>query len=387
MNFAEPAGCAEVRAAARAFVDEFVTVDVLERERATGNGVDPLLHKLMGERGWIASQWPRDEGGCGFDAHQAATLRLELGRAGVPLIGQFTTMIPANAIRAFGAPSLKRDVLPGIAQGDRLICLGYTEPESGSDVASARTRATRDGDDWVITGQKVFTTYAHMADDCFLLTRTNPEAPKHRGLTMFLVPLDSEGIDIRPVHTVGGERTNIVYYDNVVVPDARRIGDVDGGWGVLRYALTLEHVGGLSPEAARLWDRALAWAQQPAADGSRPIDRVDVRRTMARIAARNEVARLLGNRVSYLMATGKSVGPAGPMANLYGPESYLQGANELIDLVGPSGLLEGEDGLGGGEILHLFRASVGATIYGGTSEVMRGLIAETALGLPRAGRH
>ena len=141
------------------------------------------------------------------------------------------------------------------------MSLGYSEPDSGSDVASIKTRAIRDGDEWVINGQKMFTTLAHEANYVFLLARTNPDVPKHKGLTMFLVPLDSPGIEIQPVHTVGGERTNATFYNDVRVSDHFRIGEVDGGWDVMTVALTFERGGfGLS-EADRVWEQAVAWAK------------------------------------------------------------------------------------------------------------------------------
>jgi alkylation response protein AidB-like acyl-CoA dehydrogenase len=152
------------------------------------------------------------EGGAGLDPLEAAVLSSALRQAGVPTTGHGTTMLPANAIRALGSGDLKRRILPGVAAGEILISLGYTEPGGGSDVFACATMAERDGDTWIVNGQKVFTTFAHLADYCFLLTRSVPGSAGPRGLTMLLVPLDSPGVDIQAVRTIGHERTNIVYY-------------------------------------------------------------------------------------------------------------------------------------------------------------------------------
>src|SRR5262249_47712119 len=152
--------------------------------------------------------------------------------------------VGATLIR-HASDELKREVLPRILAGEAVFSLGYTEPGSGSDVAAAKTRAARDGDHWVIDGQKMVTSGAHLAQYGFLLARTDPSAAKHKGLTMFLVPLDTAGVEIQPVHTLSGERTNVTYYNGVRIPDRYRVGGVNGGWAVIGYALEIEHGTGL----------------------------------------------------------------------------------------------------------------------------------------------
>jgi alkylation response protein AidB-like acyl-CoA dehydrogenase len=174
MDFTEPANWARIRREAEEFVAAHVTRDVIENERRTGDGVDRALTRKLGERGWIASGWPVAEGGAGLDPFEAAALWGALRKGGVPTAGPGTTMLPANAIRATGSAELKARVLPGVAAGEVLICLGYTEPAGGSDVFACATRSQRDGDEWIVNGQKIFTTFAHMADYCFLLTRSQP---------------------------------------------------------------------------------------------------------------------------------------------------------------------------------------------------------------------
>ncbi len=226
------------------------------------------------------------------------------------------------------------------------MSLGYSEPDSGSDVASIKTTAVRDGDEWVINGQKMFTTLAHVANYVFLLARTNHDVPKHKGLTMFLVPLDSPGIEIHPVHTVGGERTNATFYTDVRVSDHYRIGEVDGGWDVMTVALTFERGGfGLS-EADRVWEQAVEWAKETRRpDGTRVIDDPYVRERLAAMRTNNEVAKLLAYRTSFVAATGGLPGVEGSMHKLFYAESMNADAAELVDMLGAEGVLQrGEDG-------------------------------------------
>src|ERR1700733_4462675 len=234
MDFSEPASWARIRHDAEEFVAEHVTREVIENERRTGDGAHRELTRKLGERGWIAPAWPVEEGGAGLDQFETAVLLDALRRGGVPTIGPGTTMLPANAIRSTGSAELKSRILPGVAAGETLICLGYTEPAGGSDVFACKTRSVRDGDEWVVNGQKIFTTFAHRADYCFLLTRSDPASSGPRGLTMFLVPMDTPGIEIQALHTMGYERTNIVFYSDVRVSDELRVGEPEQGLHVIR---------------------------------------------------------------------------------------------------------------------------------------------------------
>src|SRR6202790_4498229 len=174
MDFTEPANRARIPREAEEFFAEHVTRAVIENERRTGDGVGRALTRELGERGWIASGCPIAEGGAGLDPFEAAALWNALRKGGVPTAGPGTTMLPANAIRATGSAELKARILPGVAAGETLICLGYTEPAGGSDVFACATRSQREGDEWIVNGQKIFTTFAHLADYCFLLTRSAP---------------------------------------------------------------------------------------------------------------------------------------------------------------------------------------------------------------------
>ena len=161
MDFTEPANWGRIRDAAEDFVARNVTRAVIENERRTGDGVDRALTRKLGERGWVAPTWPVEEGGAGLDQFEAAVLLDTLRKGGVPTIGPGTTMLPANAINATGSEDLKGRILPGVTAGETLICLGYTEPAGGSDVFACATRSERDGEEWIVNGQKIFTTFAH----------------------------------------------------------------------------------------------------------------------------------------------------------------------------------------------------------------------------------
>src|SRR5690349_3884959 len=194
----------------------------------------------MGAAGYLAREWkPESEGG--FDRVRRRIWELEKRRAHVPWVTSGTTAMIARSVEKFGSPELKAEVMPRVFSGHVRLCLGYTEPEGGSDVATCKTRAVRDGDGWIINGSKMFTSNAQNAAYVFLVTNTDPEAPKHQSLTMFLVPLHLPGVEIQALRTVDGDRTNITYYSDVRLDDRYRIGEVNGGWTVLREALNDEH--------------------------------------------------------------------------------------------------------------------------------------------------
>ena len=265
--------------------------------------------------------------------------------------------------------------------------LGFTEPESGSDVAAAQTRAVRDGDEWVINGQKMFTTNAQEADYVFMLTRTNPDLPKHQGLTTFLVPLRQPGVEIQPVHTLSGERTNLTFYSDVRVDDSLRIGDVDGGWDVMKVSLTLERAGDQGGESIRMLRAMEEWVREAVDEDGRP--RVGDRSVLARLgraAAENEVTTLLCRRTAWVNESGRLPGVEGSMSKLFASEALTRQSADFVDLLGRDGIRSQGDpsALAGGAADYSFRFALGTTTYGGTSEVQRNIIAQRGLGLPRS---
>jgi alkylation response protein AidB-like acyl-CoA dehydrogenase len=238
----------------------------------------------------------------------------------------------------------------------------------------------------VINGEKMFTTHAQVADFVFLLTRTDPAGRKRRNLTMFLVPMDTPGVSVSEVKTLGGERTNITVYSDVRVPDSARVGEVDGAWAVLSSALMFERASTWAPALDRLVDAALEATSEALPDGGRRFADPSQRGRIARVAADAEASRLLALRAGWVAAQGGATMSEGPMAKLFSTEAYTRHAADLLDLVGPDGLRSSNDEVprGAGVIEHAFRHSQVTTIYGGTSEIQRSIIAERGLGLPRS---
>lgn len=384
LDFSPPPDAEQVRAEMAAFLDEHLTEDVLERVDDTGTVHDWGLHRALAEAGWLGAGWPEDVGGQGRDAFGLAAVQDELRRRGAPLDGWGTTELVAHVVDEAGTEEQKTKVIGPFLRGELLIALGYSEPEAGSDVASVATRAVRDEatGDWLITGQKMFTTLAHEAHLVFLLARTNKVVPKHRGLTLFLVPMDTDGVEVQPVPTLGGERTNVTFYDEVRVPDSARVGEVDGGWDVMKVALAHERNPAMLSELVRLLERMERWATV----GARPIDDDLVAERLGRVAMEVEVGRVLADRMTWVMASGGLPISEGSLAKLYTSETFQASAADLLDLLGVDGLRDRHDPKAplDGWVEHAHRHSQVSTIYAGTSEIQRSIIAERHLGLPRS---
>lgn len=359
----------------RAFVNKHVTEDVLRRQREFGENFDEQVHLALGEAGYLESDWKSEAEG-GFSPVRRRIFHLEIARAHTPWYHWGTTSVVARLVQQFGAPELSARVLPGVLSGEIRLCLGYTEPEGGSDVATCKTRAARDGDGWVINGSKMFTSNAQNSEYVFLLTNTDPQGPKHKNLTMFLVPLNTPGIEIQPLRTLDGDRTNIVYYSDVRVADSHRIGEVNGGWTVMRAALDSEH-GMVDPE-----DHGLQYVAAMGAHGDLMAEVVD---TVAGIVARSDDASVkyrLGRSVARMEAALSTPGMFGRVAIA---QIMREIAPDLMDILGAaSALPAGAEGAASdGAAEHLYRLSLPLGIYGGTLEVFRNMIAQHALKLGR----
>jgi alkylation response protein AidB-like acyl-CoA dehydrogenase len=370
----------------RSFIVEHMSEELEERMYRTGDSHDDAFTAGVSERGWFYAGWPEEWGGSGQDPLEYLAMREELQRLDAPTYSIGTTLLVAKAILHTGTDEQKREVLPKALSGEIVIVLGFSEPEAGSDVANAQTRAVRDGDEWVINGSKMFTTNAHIGDYVFLLTRTNPDVPKHKGLTTFLVPLDQPGVEVQAVYTLSGERTNITYYNDARVEDRWRVGEVDGGWRVMMASLQEEHSGAFAARIARLLDEAEAWAGETTGVDGRPrIEDPDVRERLARCATEAEVSLLLQRRTAWMVKEGIAAEAEGPMAKLFSSEAMERSAQDLCEMVGPDALRSYFDPTAprGGRIEHAQRFSLGTTIYAGTSEIQRNIIASRGLGLPR----
>jgi alkylation response protein AidB-like acyl-CoA dehydrogenase len=282
----------EVRDLIRDFLQrEFSEADRLRVQR-DGSGHDWELYRKLAAEGWVSAGWPKELGGGGRSPLEILALYWELCKAGFPWFGLLNNGFIGHTLLALGTEHHKHEFVPRIAGGEILVALGYSEPGSGSDVAAARTTATREGDDWIIDGQKMWTTTGHVADYIFTLTRTRQEERPHRGLTIFLIDTRAEGVEIQPVRTMGGERSNAVYLSGVRVPDSTRVGEVDQGWRVVRFALGLEQAMGFADLQEAFLETAGAWALQTNDSGERPFDDPRVREQLGQTAIHAEVARL-----------------------------------------------------------------------------------------------
>jgi alkylation response protein AidB-like acyl-CoA dehydrogenase len=269
-------------------------------------------------------------------------------------------------------------VLPRMASGEVTAALGYTEPSGGSDVFAAKTRAVRDGDDWIINGQKMFTSGAEWASYVFLLTRTDPDLPKHKGLTMFLVPLDAPGVEIHPVYTFMDERTNGTFYTDVRIPDRYRVGEVNGGAKVMSSALSQEQSGGY-------YHKHIRHMAEAAADWARGNGKIEDSHTLARLArahADANIAEALSAKVLGMSLAGVPDQAFGPASKVFSTEAFIVDSADLLDLAAPQSLIRGREGLGMVEMGY--RHSTATSVYGGASEVLRSMVAERRLGLPRS---
>ncbi len=390
MDFEHSEEVAEFAAGVRDFLAENLTDDMRRTMHRTGTIHDWDLHRQMAGNGWMAAATPGSK--ASRDTREMAAFFRELELADAPYHGLSITMIIIGVIDALGSPELKRRVLPQLLSGETIAALGYSEPDSGSDVAAARTRAEPVDPDhtaWRINGQKMWTTLAQESGHCLLLTRTDTDKPKHLGLTMFVVPLDSPGITIQPIYTIAGERTNVVFYDDVEVSDECRIGEVNGGWQVMSLALSFERgvMGGTAMIEPLVRD-AIAWAQVPAPDGERPADDPAVLEAIARARIDAEVASLLTLRTAEIGAGGASPSLAGNMSKLFASSAYQRAAAALQEIAGVTGMLQVEAQgqlapAADGEIERTVRHAAVTTIQGGTTEIARNHVAQYGLGLPK----
>src|SRR4051812_37176076 len=276
----------------------------------------------MGGDGWLGVGWPKEYGGQGRSTVEQFILFDEVQRAGAPF--PFVTVNTVGpTIMTFGNEEQKQRFLPGILAGEINFAIGYTEPEAGTDLASLRTRAVRDGDEYVINGNKIFTSGANQADYVWLACRTDPDAPKHKGISMIVVPTSTPGFSCTPIMTVGDVATTATYYEDVRVPVTNRIGEENAGWRMITTQLNHERVGlaALGGLAHRLWDEVEAWTRQNGSpDGGRMIDQPWVQADLARTHAKLEAMKLLNWRMAAAISTGELHPAQSSAVKVYGTE-------------------------------------------------------------------
>lgn len=366
-------------------VDAFFKTNLTPALRAKAHysfdGHDPDLHRKIAQAGLLFPSWPRELGGREASpyANQAAVQMWEEHGWSTHAMG-VTRMVGAIIWR-FGSEELKKHVLARVAAGEAICSLGFSEPGSGSDVFAAATRATPDGNGWRIDGQKMFTSGANIADYVLMLTRTDPAAAKHKGLTMFIVPLTAEGVEIQPVYTFQDERTNITYYEGVCIPDSYRLGEVGGGLKVMAASLELEQGANFHKSQQLMLRAAEELCRQTEDDGRPLIESPFTQSRLARAAAHIAMTEVLAFRALWANVANKPNPTFGPMLKLFSSETFLKDSADLMNLTAPFSLSKREGPAG--FLNQCYRHAHGTTIYGGTSEIHRSLIAERALGLPR----
>jgi alkylation response protein AidB-like acyl-CoA dehydrogenase len=373
---------AEVLAAeTRAAFERILTPELRAKAHYSFDGHDACVHHELGKAGLLFPNWPVEYGGRGVSAYalEAALRVWDEYEWTTHMRG--TCDIIGFVMNRFASDELKADALAKIVSGEASCALGFSEPGSGSDTFAAKTRATRVGDGWRIDGQKMFTSGAEHADYLIMLARTDPDAPKHKGLTVFIVPMKAEGVTIQPVHTFQDERTNITYYDGVQIPDSWRLGEVGGGVKVMAASLEIEHGITFSREHAELIEASERLCSRIERDGKPLIESSDAQLRLTRAYANQLAAQVLHYRSLWIAAEKKENLAYGPASKMFSSEVYRVDSVDMLNLTAPEGLsFACRDAA---FINQCFRHSQVTTVYGGTSEVHRSMVAERQLGLPR----
>ena len=390
----------QLRAELRSYYAELLTDEAreaLDAEDGTGP-VHRQLTRRMGADGWLAVGWPVEYGGRGFSAVEQFIVFDESVALGAP-IPMLTINTVGPTIMQHGTEEQKRFFLPKIAGGELVFCIGYSEPDAGTDLASLTTRAARDGDTYVINGQKTWTSLAKGADYIWLAARTNADAPKHRGISLFCIPMDTPGISIEPLSLLSSHNINHTFFDDCRVPADTLIGEENRGWGLITSQLNRERVTICSSGmVSRRLEECAEWAKQAKrADGSFVIDEPWVRRNLAEVEARLEFLRLANWKVAWTVATEidgadpDMAAIAGFIADssavkVSGTEFFTDAYRKLMQVYGQRAyVVEGSPGYLT-RLEMLYRSTVILTFGGGTNEMQRDLISQFGLGYPRADR-
>ena len=343
-----------------------------------------FLHKLAAKK-WVAPAWPEQYGGLGWSHIKQMIFSEELAYAGAPDAGRvFNVGMIGPTLIVHGTEAQKQEHLPRITSGETIWCQGYSEPGAGSDLASLQTRAVRDGDDYVVNGQKIWTTGAHHADWCFLLVRTDPEAPKHKGISFLLVNMKSPGVQVRPIVNMAGfHEFNEVFFEDVRVPVANRVGEENNGWYVAMTLLDFERSNVASIAANQRTLELLADYIRKQHPGGAYAS--ILRHKLADMWIANETGRLLSYRTAWMQETGRMANYEASVIKVFATELGARITNFGVNLLGPVGGLEpgSKYAAFNGIIEKGHLSNVSPLIYSGSSEIQRNIIATRGLGLPR----
>jgi 3-oxocholest-4-en-26-oyl-CoA dehydrogenase alpha subunit len=373
----------------RAYFQTLVTPEVAA-EMAAGEMGGPKSQEAvrqMGRDGWLGVGWPKEYGGRGFGRIEQFLFYDEAQRAGAPF--PFLTINAVGpAIQQFGNEQLKNEMLPKILRGECFVSIGYSEPQAGTDLAALKTRAVREGDEWIINGQKIFTSLTDHADYIWLAVRTNPDASKHKGISIILVPTTSAGFSYTPIKTLGDATTYATYYEDVRVPVSNTVGEIDGGWTVITTQLNYERISLASPAVLeRAYVDSRRWAQDTKLpDGRRVIDQEWVQTHLAKVHARLVGLRLLNWKNIWQDSIGNVSIADSSAVKVYGTTTYCECYGLLLEVLGAAGILKrSSPGAAlAGRVERSYRGTLILTFGGGTNEIQRDLIAIFGLGMPRS---
>jgi alkylation response protein AidB-like acyl-CoA dehydrogenase len=373
----------------RSFLDAEFSPEAREEVRRgggewSGEVIRDFRRRLI-ERRWLSLTWSEEHGGLGRSMLEQVLLMDEFAYVGAPSIDMTSASVAPTIIRS-GTPEQIERWLPPIQLGEVEFAIGYSEPDSGSDLASLRTSAVLDGNEWVINGEKIWNTGAEYCTHEWLACRTNPEAPAHRGISVLIVPIASPGITVRGITTWRGMRTNQVWFDDVRVPRENLIGEKDRGWSYVTQALDFERVAiGITGGIRRLIDGLKAYTRETVVDGERLVDRADVRRRLAQLEVDFERARLLNRRAAWMIDTGRVPSAEASMTKIYTTDLHARASSAALDLLGMYGQLDPYDPRTplGGIAQLMYRAAPYLRFGGGTNDIQRDIVAQRGHGLPR----
>ena len=361
--------------------DEDGRTDDVEFER--------YMRRRLIDKEWLTMAWPREYGGQDASSVKSAIFAEEMMYHEAPGKDNWGVGMLAPAIMHHGTPEQKRKYLPAIANGEVSWAQGFSEPESGSDLASLQTQAVKDGSDYLITGQKIWSSCAHLSDWMFLLARTDPDAPKHRGITFFVVELKTPGITMRPIiNMVGDHHFNEEYFDNVRVPAENIVGELNRGWYVAMTTLNFERDGTMyTAKARKPLDMLIELMKEARASGCQTAVSTALRHRLAERVVETEVSSLLAYRIAWMVDHGLEPQQEASISKMFSTELLLRVANTGMQVLGLMGqLVEGDKWAPlRGKLRRLYLWSISETIGGGTSEIQRNIIATRGLGLPRGG--
>jgi len=384
----------------RKFIAEHVTQDVKDEIEGTGGegGRGPLvreLYRLVGERGWIGITWPKEYGGQEGSRLDQYIIEEEFARIGIGVGGAGSG---APAILAAGTEEQKKEFLPGLIKGEIVLALGFTEPQAGADLAGLQCRAVRDGDDYVIDGQKMYTSSAHYASHIYLMARTDPDAPRHRGISIFLIPMDTPGITVRPLWTIqsdppaptgttyGQRRTNETFFESVRVPRTMMLGEENNGWYVGAMGLNLDRVGANRYLiSVRRDEDIINWVKENDLAGYSPAQDPAVRDRLAELWIEAQVCRLMTLRSMSMVSRDVEFSYEGAAEKVWAPEHGVRTTETITQILGPyAQLLNGspeaiEEGLYAHNLMGAFQSGINH----GSVQVMRDQVARRGLGMPR----